>query len=85
MLLAPVTMKSETILQRVDDGSYQMIPTEDLFGLKTRLLNHRTFLGMLRKGIEQAHAGIKMDKILSYRIDIRHLCEIGERLCKLAG
>ena len=85
VLIHPLAEESKKILQKTDENTYELVDTENMVGARSRALNHRTYLGMVRKSVEMLHAGLKQDRILSQLVAYQHLTRIGKDLCKLAG
>ena len=55
-------------------------PTEDLVGVETLMQNHRTIVGMLRKGVEMLHGALKQDKLLRHAVSHDFLEPIGQSM-----
>ena len=77
VLIYPVNETEDEILQVGPSGKLEMVSTKDMVGLKTRAMNARCFCGMLRKGIECMHAGVKQDKFFSHPIHWTYLKPLG--------
>ena len=77
VLIYPVNDTDDEILQVGPSGKLEMVSTKDMVGLKTRAMNSRCFCGMLRKGVECMHGGVKQDKFFSHPIHWTYLKPLG--------
>ena len=73
VLVPPVNETAEHIIQVGESGFLELLPTKGMRGLKTRAMNSRTYCNMERKGVEQAHGGMKQDKFIAHTIHWTYL------------
>lgn len=60
-------------------------PIKDAIGANILIKNHKAFVGMHRHSVEQCHAGLKLDKILSNKVCHQFLSVIGKAFVKKFG
>ena len=86
VFVPPLGDEPEAILQfNHDTKKIEYVETEGLEGVETRAKNHKCLVGTLRKGVENAHAGIKQDKIWSSPLSMRYLDPVGKRMTSKFG